>query len=364
MNSNSFFDMLNELDDDIITEASVLPVKKVKKKGEIRTFLLIAACITALIVSGFILSDSIKTGNISVYETTFSKENTTVISDNTTLSPEEYTTVNHQIQETEITQPPTSNPTTEVPPATEDFTDEPITQIPSTSEITTSVPDTTENYVNTETEKPSEETTRDNNILNILSPFIENLFPSMGDTLSPPDSPGYFFIDVPAVAFYENLPEESFDKDVYGNTQSVPWHTLEEVYGTKIIPDINSSSGNATLDSTPDYEIYHEEHTVHYNDDKTAAFASQEFIFKLSDSMLTVKVSTDDFPKFSAEERYKDSRSLINDIPVLLLSSKVFGKNVFFDAVFEKDGVYFRISQRGTDLKEDLFIDLIKSVIQ
>lgn len=362
MNSDSFFDMLNELDDSIISEAVKLPEKNIKKKGEIKVFLFIAACLTALIVSGFILSDSIKTGNISIYET--SSENF-VLEESSTTHFEETTDI------PSISKEETSDEITNAPSSTEITSEEPVTGEASTEEISTGENTVTSLYSpeNTDlTEKPSDEETTEegttkNNILNILPPFIQDLFPQMGDTLSPTDFKGYFFHEVYAISFLEALPEDSFDKNVYSNTEAVSWQTLVDIYGTKIVPDISSSSGNPTLDSVPDYEIYNKEHTVHFNEDKTDVFSSQEFNFAVSSGILTVKVSTDEFPLYETEKKFKNSKSLINNTPVLLISGKTLGKITFYDALFEKNGVFFRVTLKGTDLNEEEFIDIIKSLL-
>lgn len=347
MNNDSFFDMLGEIDDNIISEAATLPEKKVKKKGEIKTFLLIAACLTALIVSGFILSDNIKTGNVSVYET--SRENS--VSDESIL--------------------PYIEETTEATSSAEIASDEPTTDEASTQEISSSentltslyIPENTQTTEKASEEESTEKKTTGNSILNIIPPFIEKLFPQGGDTAPTTDLKGYFFHEVSAISFLEILPTDSFDKNVYNNTESVSWQTLSDIYGTKIIPDITSSSENFAIEGISGYEIYNKKHTVHFNEDKTEVFASQEFSFTISSGILTVKISTDEFPLYSKEKEHKNSRSLINETPVLLISGKTLGKVTLYNALFEKNGVFFRITLKGADLNEEEFINIIRSLL-
>lgn len=364
MNSDSFFDILGEINDDIISEAAALPEKNIRKKGEIRTFFLIAACLAALIVSGFILSESIKTGNVSVYETT--AENSVSVSEESITVEIEKTSAVADISEAEP-----SAEITEAPSSSEKLSEEPAEEEITTQKISGSENTVTSPYIpeNTEpTEKPSEEEERTedkttgNSILNIIPPFIENLFPQLGDTAASPNQKGYFFHEVPAISFLEKLPPDSFDKNIYINTESVSWNTLEEIYGTKIVPDLNLSSDNLTVDGIADYEIYNKMHTVRFNEDKTEVFSSQEFSFNISSGILTVKVSTEEFPLYNKEKELKSSKSLINDTPVLLISGKTLGRVTFLDALFEKNGVFFRVTLKGTNLNEEEFINIIKSL--
>ncbi len=350
MSNNDFFDILGELDDELISD-SAFPVKPVKKKGAIKTFFLIAACVALFIASGFILTKNIKTGNIGIYEMTIPESTALYIPEGTTKKEELTSLSDADISSTEeqTTSAHIYEPTTE----------EPVTQKPSTEEAPSE--NVSDNAFMPPPEETSEEETDTKHGISILPPFLEDiLFPSLGvSSLNEPR-----FVKVPAIAFYENLPEDSFNSDFYSNTEKVPWHTLEEIYGTKLIPTyIPSGTSNPTLDSLPDYEIHHKEYTVYYSEDKSDVFSSQKFVLNTASDTLTVKASTQKFPVYTAEEKYAENSCLIKDVPVLLISGTVLGKPVIFNALFEKDGIYFRITLQGKSLSEEEFIRIIESVI-
>ncbi len=376
MYNEDFFDILGDLDDSLISDAAVIPEAPIKRKGTIKSFLLIAAAVTVFIISGFILTDSIKTGNVGVFETTIpsfttetpSLENTTKdpSGEITTTPTQEETTVFVPVipETTQTASPPplTTSAPSPPPPVTEKpSTEEPVTEAPATEEPTTEEPTA---------EEPSTEeaeVTGDKPPDNTVKPpwdFPDIWGPSAGDTST--DWPVLFFIETPAISFYEKLPKESFDSEKYTVSEEVPWNTLEDIYGTDILPEYipTQAPSGPTLDSVPENEIMNRKHTVFYSEDKSEAYSSQEFIFDTeNDGTLIIKVSTEEFPLYGAEERNMGSKSLINETPVLLLSGKLLTKTVILNATFEKDGCCFRITQKGTNLSEEEFIKILSSLI-
>lgn len=363
--NEDFFDMLGELDDEIITDAAVSPVVPVKRKGTIRNFLLIAAAVTIFVISGSFFRDIIKTGNMGLFETTL-KSQTTVSSQqeyetqesttenrteeiitNAFIPPAQETTgITEQTTSAQITaEPTTDEPLLEAPPP-ESTTEEPPTQEMTSANI-------------------SESTTfeDDSPLDSGLPPWISDFFPSMGE---PSTDVTYFFFEMPLLYFYEKLPEEKVDEKEYPVKETVSGYELQNIYGTKILPDYIPAEipSGPTLDSTPLNDVLNKEYSVFYNEDKSKIYSSQQFTFNTkNNSTLTIKVSTEEFPLYGTEERNMGSKSLINDTPVLLISGKLLTKTVLLNAYFEKNGSYFRIQQTGKNLSEEEFIKIIESTV-
>ncbi len=358
MNNEIFLDILGELDDDLISDAAQPKAPATDRNGNIRRLFMIAAAVLIFIISGFILSENTETGNMGLYEDTSSDisdltesettEEPSVTAEETLLEPVTEPHVTSVITATDA--PTASEPlTTSVGIITNPFLEPDVP-----SENPTSAPD--ENSTG-ESSASDNETTEPDLGLPPTEP------PLMGDPL--PEIPEYFFIEVPSAAFLEILPEDSPDASKYTRSETVPWHILEEIYGTRVLPDYIPSKPypGPNLDSVPDNEIKNGEYTVYYSEDISEIYSLQEFNILTSYGILTVKASTCAFPLYKEEIRNSGSRSLVNNVPVLLLKGMLLGDNTVLNAQFQKDGIYFRVTLKGIDLSEDEFIKILESLI-
>lgn len=398
MNNEDFFDILGGLSDDIIADAALIsassaflaqdeskensreneslppPVKRYR--GTLKNMLLIAAAVAVFVISGFVISDSIKTGNMGLFETEMHPSDTTLSGVTEESSSEEITSsyteiTTSEMQTTDLFVPPpvTEEPTEE---PTEETTEEPTGELTGEPDGSTDTdppallpPETTEepseSIVTNPAPPPEEESTENNGTESLLPPWLENLFPEMGDSSM---GDGWFFLTAPALSFYEKLPEAEIDNNKYPVNESITGYELEKLYGTKIIPDFIPSSSGPTLDSSPSDEVLSKEYSIYYSSDKSSSFMSQEFTVPAKNgSTVKIKVSTEPLSLYSCEKEYIDSKSVINDVPVLLLCSKVLSRTVYLNAYFEKDGLYFRVTWQGKDLDEKEFIEIIRSMM-
>lgn len=386
MNNEDFFDILGGLSDDIIADAALIsspsvfftqdeskengslppPVKRYR--GTVKNMLLIAAAVAVFVISGFVISDSIKTGNMGLFETEIHPSDTTLSGVAEESSSEEITSSYTEITTSEmqttalfvpppVTEEPTEEPTgglTGEPGGSTD-TDPPALLPPETTE------EPSESIVTNPAPPPEEESTENNGTESLLPPWLENLFPGMGDSSM---GDGWFFLTAPALSFYEKLPETKPDETKYTVKENISGYELEKLYGTKIIPSFIPSSSGATLDSSPSDEVLSKEYSIYYSSDKSSSFMSQEFTVPAKNgSTVKIKVSTEPLSLYSCEKEYIDNKSVINDVPVLLLCSRVLSRTVYLNAYFEKDGLYFRVTWQGKDLDEKEFVEIIRSMM-
>lgn len=405
MNNEDFFDILGGLSDDIIADAAlfardtaetaektaVLPVTEdgeintlnkntvsiketendlgaplIKRhRGTVKNMLLIAAAVAVFVISGFVISDSIKTGNMGLFETEKHPSDTTLSGVTVGSSSEEITSsyteiTTSEMQTTNLFTPP---PVTEEP--TEELTEKPTEE--PTEELTGEL--TGESDSTTEADPPAllppetteaESTTKDRTE-SLIPPWLENLFPEMGDSSI---GDGWFFLTAPVMSFYEKLPETKPDETKYTVKENISGYELEKLYGTKIIPGYIPSSSGGSVDSSPTDEVLSEEYRVYYSSDRSESFISQQFTLPAKNgSTVKITVSTEPLSLYSSEKENIDYKSVINDIPVLLLCSRVLSKTVLLNAYFEKDGLYFRVTWQGKDLDEKEFIEIIRSMM-
>lgn len=396
MNNEDFFDILGGLSDDIIADAALipdtagliaenkneeasgknesLPTPIKRHRGTIKNMLLIAAAVAVFVISGFVIADSIKTGNMGLFETEKQPYDTTLssvpeesASEESTSSYLENTTSENLTTNLYVPPPATEEPMTEEPTGGLTATPEPSTQEPpmllppdnAGEENSTDEP--TEGIVLNPAPPPETESTTGNGTEGLLPPWLENLFPQMGDSSM---GDGWFFLTATVLSFYEKLPEKEIDNNKYPVKENITGYELEKLFGTKIIPSFIPSSSGPNLDSSPDDEVLSKEYSVYYSSDKSSSFMSEEFTVPAKNgSTLKIKVSTEPLSLYSSEKEYIDNKSVINDVPVLLLCSKVLSRTVYLNAYFEKDGLYFRVIWQGKDLSEKEFIEILKSMM-
>lgn len=367
MNNEAFFDILGELDDDIISDAAQITVSASPKKKRLKSLIMIAAAVTIFIISGFIITESIKTGNMGLYEIT--AESTSDRSGQS-LSAEEPS----------VTAKETTLPDTGTSGSFTDVTEEQTTRTPETTEAPSGAQQTTQEEQTTDEgtvtapyadpDEPSENLTAppqgdttEETVASEPSSDPSTTEPLCGEV--PPDVTQPLFIEVPAAAFLEALPRDSFDTDKFVKSEAVSGLIIEDIYGTKIIPDYipTFSTSGPSVDSIPSDSIKNGEYTVYFTADSLEVYSSQEFRFLTRSGILTVKAATEPFPLYEEEKINTDSRFLINGIPVLLLAGRLSGRNTVLDAQFEKDGVYFRVLLKGSNLIEEEFIMILESLI-
>ncbi len=363
MNNEVFLDILGELDDDIISDAALPEVPVANKKGNAKSLFLIAAAVMIFIISSFIVTENGKTINMGLYESTSESvlQNTTeyetleepsVTAEQTTEEPSQEITV-PDVSTTAFSTVTTEILTTSANIVTNPYIDPDITHDDPSEDSTTMPEEDSTVEITSSDDEPSEP--------DLGLPPTEP--PLMGEPV--PDGPRPFFVEVPAAAFLEILPEDSFDDEKYTKAETVPWHIIDGIYGTKILPDYipKKPPSGPSLDSLPEDEIKNGNFTVYYTEESLEVYSSQKFSIVTAEGVLTVKVSTQSFPLYKEEQSNKSNCSLIKDIPVLLLSGRLLGKNAVLDAVFQKDGIYFRVTHTGNNLNEDEFIKIIESLI-
>ena len=322
MNNEAFFDILGELDDDIICDAAISAVHVREKKSYPKGLLMTAAAVILFIISGFILSENGKTENMELYESTKNSIAENISGD-----------ISHSSEKT----------------------DESITSENTATDITTEV-FTAFSDMTTDSHTVSDETTGNIQFLPEEDSTEKN---------SSEDEPKPVFSQVSPTAFLEILPSDSFDSAKYTKEKTVSGSELENIYGTKVIPDyipVSSSSGSS-VNTVPSDNTTNDNYTVYFTADFLEVYSSHELVFIVPNGVLTVKASTRPFALYKEETLNSDSLSVINGVSVLLLAGRIANKNVVLDAQFEKDGVYFRVLLRGVGLVEEEFIKILKSLI-
>lgn len=301
MRNEDFLELLGNIDDSIIDECISAPV--VIKKPRYVKYIVTLAAVFLLTVCAVLISRIVPEGLL----TGFVGEDCTTSENNETESSEfvEESSSELHSEETSVTEEPS------------------FTKEPSSSEAVTDI-----------------ETT--------VSPVPEST--TMSGTTEPSDIPshanGPYFVEVP----YGNLLFAGTDgtSDDYPDSKRVSLRELLRIYGKVIIPSVIG-------EFFPEYQSI-------IND--TNAWAENLFSFTFSDgSTLNVKVANQSLSLSQTEKENMDYTSEIEGVSVLLLKGYDSGNEMIFSAYFEKNGVHFRITQQGTDLSEEDFVNIIKSLI-
>lgn len=315
MKNEDFLDLLGNIDDSIIDECVSASV--VVKKPRYVKYITTLAAVFLLTVCAVLISRIVPEGLL------------------TGFVGEDYTA--SEINESESTELTEEN-TSELHSEEIFVTEEPyLTEEASSSEAVTDIeatePPVFENTTTADTTMPSEETT--------------------GVYISSQTS-GPYFVEVP----YENLLFAGTDgmPDGYSESKRVSWQELLRIYGMIIIPSVIG-------EFFPEYKsIINDSHLVH--SDGINTLAENLFSFTLTDgSTLNIEVANHSLTLSQAEEENMDFASEIEGVSVLLLKGYDSGNEMILSAYFEKNGVYFRITQQGADLSEEDFVNIIKSLI-
>lgn len=377
-----FLDLLTDIDDSIIEDAAFI-VQPKKKIIPFRNIITTAAALFFFVISALLLHNRLNTGSINIFSPSESiPEASDFSAEETTVKTEEALTHFYETTDTVTEQTNTQHTEPFIPPLT--LPPEPSSEEPATNESTSSYEPSTEQI---SSEEPSEEVSASeestSDVIDVVPPYFETtseeetsdpnlsvpppIFdPSCGVT--PPDGPEPFFLDVHSSLIADNN-ETSAPEDKYIFTEEVSWSDLCDIYGTKIIPSKLPVNGLTTdsgiLNSIPENELSGDKYKVYTDEEKTDIYSLQTFNFILNDgSYFTVKVSTHEIPLLEGEKKNIGSKSLINDIPVLLISGTSFlGKNIL-SAYFEKDGCYFRVQIKGEYLSRESFIDSLTTLLQ
>lgn len=304
MNNEDFFDIIGDIDDDIISDA-MFPVRK--KRGNIRRIITVSAAVFIFLLGGLLIKNGFfNTEYILPAENTTEDEAT--VSDSLT---EDFFTEKHSVTAPTETQACTQEQTSETKACTEEQTSEIF--IPPSGEV---IEETT-------TEKNDTVIFNETDIMNLI----------YKSTNSVPDG---FPVSEKADIF-----------------------TLEKIYGTSIIPSYLPVifSGNSVQNIEEKYNVY-------YNEDKTEVFCDNTFIYILkSGNILSVKASTDEIPTPDTDIP-EEAVSYINNIPVNLYKANDGLLSTMLSAYFVKDGCFFNITMSGISPDETEFIKITESLIK
>ncbi len=315
MKNEDFLDLLGNIDDSIIDECTAPSV--VTKKPRFVKYIITLAAVFLFTVCAVLISRIVPQGLLTGF-----------------VDEEHSVSENSETESTDFTEDGTSELHIEEPSVTEEPS---LTEEASSSEAATDIettePPVTESTTEPGTTEPSEETT-------------------VTDIPSGTNEP--YFVEVPygslLFAGTDGLPDD------YPERKRVTWKELLRLYGTVIIPSVIG-------EFFPEYQsIINDTHLV-LSDGKNT-WAENSFSFTLPDgSMLNLKVSNHKLTLHQTEEENMDYTSEIEGISVLLLKGYEAESEMIFSAYFQKNGVYFRIIQQGTDLSEEGFVDIIRSLL-
>lgn len=216
------------------------------------------------------------------------------------------------------------------------MTDEPTSEIQNTEPSLTEEPSSAETVPDIETTVP---------FISEVTTIAETSLPSEETTKNqlPQENDEPYFVEVPygSLLFGETdgLPDNSSDR------KRVSLQELLRLYGTVIIQSVFGA---------PDFSI----------SDGINTSGENSFRFILSEgSTLDINVSNHSMKLSQSEKENMSFASEIEGVSVLLLKGYEADNKMIFSAYFQKNGVYFRIIQQGTDLSEEGFVDIIKSLI-
>lgn len=311
MNNEDFFDILGNLDDDIISEATF--TKKQKKQGSLIKIITFSAAVFAFILMGLLIKNSPLNTDYSLHTEKPASEGE--ISSFTEIHTDETTTHNSVISSTE--------------------------ENTSTEEITSASP------------LPTQEQTQNEEPSSIISE------PSAEENTTAPEAPSdeIRFIDTDILSLI------SFSTDTvvsgYPVSEKTDIFTLQNIYGTRIIPSyLPTASTDSAINNIEN------NYTVYYNNDKTEVFCKNRFTYLLKGgNVLTVTASTEKISLLETEKENMSAVSYISDVPVLLFRGTGNGFTSIYSAYFQKDGCYFRIQLKGISPDGDEFIKIITSMI-
>lgn len=326
--NKNILDILNDIDNDMISEASV--INKRRPQRIIIRFITVSAAVLVFIFSAITVKNGFfDTDYILPSEDPFSSENTTDNSENSTETP----SVN------DITEISTSAVISEFPSEGESETDNFFIE-PSTTEL-------------------FQEPLTD-------SPIVEFPIEEPGEITTEADTTGSVTGEIQPVIFIEtnfiNLISASADSLPvdFPVTEKTDINTLEKIYGTKILPSYIPEINTGFMLNG----IKKEEYPVHYNEDKTEAYCNNSFAFVLNNgSILRIHTSTHPLTLLDVENENRHMASDIGNTPVLLFKGKESDVISIYSAYFEKDGCYFRIQLSGILISESEFIKIIESLI-
>ncbi len=315
MRNEDFLELLGNIDDSIIDECTSAPV--VIKKHRYVKYIRSLAAVFLLAVCAVLISRIVPEGLL------------------TGFVGEDYTaSENNETEITDFSEDGTSELHSEEPSVTEEpsLTEE-LSSSETATDIETTVPPVTENTTASGTTEPSEETT-------------------VTDIPSQATDP--YFVEVP----YGNLLFAGTDglPDDYPDRKRVSWQELLRIYGMIIIPSVIG-------EFFPEYQsIINDTHLI--MTDGVNAWAENSFRFTLPDgSLLNLEVANHKLTLRQTEEENIDYASEIEGVSVLLLKGYESENEMIFTAYFQKNGVYFRITQQGKNLSEEKFVDIIKSLL-
>ncbi len=307
MKNEDFLDILGNIDDSIIDEctADFVPSKKHRYQKQLLTFAAVFLMTVCAVFITKISPDGFLTGFFG--EEHSLSENYTHES---TAYPEE-TTI-EQSTESFVTEEQSFSETVTDTEATEHFIPE-----ATTAEITLPPEKTTEEQLSTESTSPF---------------FVEVSYDS------------FVFAET------DGLPDDSSD------SKRVTWKELLRIYGRIILPSVIGEyfPGFQAILGDPDFSVSDSINTEEEN----------FFSFILPDSStLNIYVSNHGLSLRQVEEENMAFASEIEGVSALLLKGCDAENEMIFSAYFQKNGVYFRITQQGTDLSEKDFVNIIESLI-
>ncbi len=314
MKNEDFLEMLGSIDDSIVDECAVVPVET--KKPRVIKYILSLAAVFLFTICAVLISAVLPDGLLTVG-----------------VGEEHTVSDNYEAEVSDFSEAGTSELHNEAT-VTEEFLS---TQISYSSETGTDI--------ESDISSVSEDTTASDKA-NLPDDT------STADISSDESSP--YFVEVP----YEKLISTEADGQMgnFTDRKKISRTELLRIYGKIIIP-----SAFGTM--LPEYPYVPDDSHLTISGGKNTA-AENLFCFTLPDgSLLDVKASNYKLDLSETEKEYIDFSSGIDGVTVLLLKGCNNENKMVFSAYFEKNGVYFRITQQGTDLSEEEFLDMLKSFI-